>query len=659
MAFPDRGGKDPGFLDSLKQKQLSRIDLVSREYGMGFFIYKDCLGTVIFLQGMISEETVDEIRRSSDLVSIAGEYTRLEKKGNSYLGLCPFHSEKTPSFSVSPEKQLFYCFGCAASGNVFSFIMKIENLTFPEAARHLARRAGLRITEGSSPGRREGDLKEKLLLLNELAARFYASCLKGTADGERANRYLQERGINAQSGESFKLGYAPRGWDSFMELARKKGFPAELLMKAGLVSSREGGFFDRFRHRLIFPIFDIKGRVVGFGGRALEEGQFAGPKYLNSPETPVFDKGSILYGMHLAREQIRRLKTAVVVEGYTDVISAHQAGLNNVVASLGTSLTAGQARQLRLQAETVIIAYDADAAGQAAAWRGLKVLREAGCRVKVAELPAQTDPDSLIRTQGAAVFAELLDRAVLLVDYQLKRVRDQLDISSEEGRLDYLAAVLPVLQAIPNLMEQEIYIKKVAEELGLAENSLRTEMKRFSRSAGTKTGSVYNLYIKDQTKYNYVKISPAEKMLLALMLKDGRIAGLTRQQLGGDDFENLFIRQVVELIWRLSSSGARITGQGIIDYFSDPGIHKLITEAAIDRSLTGLSPEMMARMAGDCIRNLINRKLDRRREALHKELRLMEKQGLSEEARSLLQQNWPKLGKLEKGPYRSGEGEGF
>ena len=607
----------------------------------------------------IPEETVDEIRQRADIVSLVGEYITLEKKGRNMVGLCPFHGEKTPSFTVSPEKQLFHCFGCGASGNIFSFVMKLENMSFPEAARFLAQRSGIKIPE-RRPERGSGDgLKEQIFALNQLAASFYAYHLRESAAGKKAAQYLRERGITAPSSELFMLGYAPPGWENFSGFAREKDFKPELLLKSGLVSPREGkeGFYDRFRHRLIFPIFNLSGKISGFGGRALDEGEKTGPKYLNSPETAVFEKGAVLYGLHLAREQIRREKKAVVVEGYTDVISAFQCGLKNVVASLGTALTAAQARLLRAQAEKVVIAYDADRAGEAAAWRGLKILSDAGCLVQVADLPAGSDPDSLIREKGADVFRELVQNARPLVEHQLDTLKKRCDPASEEGRLHYMTEAVSLLGSLSSLVEQDFYLKRMAEELGISEAALRGELRR----KRGKPGVVHNLSLKDQTNnINQIKVNRAEKMLVSLMIQGEGLSGLARSELQPEDLESEPVRQVVEVIWNLESAGDPVSGEGLINLFKDTNIHTLITGAATDPSLQDLPRETMERMTRDCIHKIKENKLARRQQLGQQRLKEkdMEKQ-LDEQAKNLLREQQETIQRIKCSPYRSGGGEDF
>ncbi len=609
------------------------------------------------LQG-IPEAIIDEIRQRTDLVSLVEEYLTLEKRGKNMVGLCPFHSEKTPSFSVSPEKQLFYCFGCGASGNVFSFIMKMDNLSFTEAARMLARRAGVKIPEPKAANRKQDLLREQIYALNRLALHFFCSCLKEPAMGKVAAQYLQDRGIDQSSIELFKLGYAPGGWDNFTRFALSKGYSEELLLQAGLVLTRDksGGVYDRFRHRVIFPIFHINGKVVGFGGRALQEGKQSGPKYLNSPETVVFQKGTVLYGLHLAREAIRRENEAIMVEGYTDVIAAHQAGVKNVIASQGTALTPAQARLLRSQANTVTIAYDADSAGEAATWRGLKILKDAGCTVKVAVLPAGSDPDSLIREKGAEEFLKIIRSAAPLVEYQLSRLKERNRVDQAEGRLRYMSEALALLRQINNLVERDYYLKQVAEEIGVSEEALRGELKKYPG----KGNDVNNLVLKDQTNNNnQIRINAAEKLLLSLIIQYEELATRLQDELNIDDLEHPVARQVLEEILKIKEAGLTLTEEGLIDRFSDPQAHALIVAAATEPSLQDLPWETIEKMAADCITRIKERMQERQWQEIQAKIKAMEKQGLEEQARNLLREKLQMIVKAGRSPYRSGGGENF
>lgn len=612
---------------------------------------------VFVLSQGIPEEIVDEIRQRTDLVSLVGEHLNLEKRGKNMVGLCPFHGEKTPSFTVSPEKQLFHCFGCGASGNVFSFIMKMENFSFPEAVRYLAGKAGVKIPEKESSKNPAGELKEKIFTVNELAACFFSYCLWEARAGGNAVEYLQKRGFNRRVSETFKIGYAPQGWDNLIRYARKKGVGEELLLKAGLVSKREGGgVYDRFRHRIIFPIFNLRGKVMGFGGRSLEESSRSGPKYLNSPETPVFHKGSALYGLHLARDQIRRERSAIVVEGYTDVITAHIAGLKNVVASLGTSLTQSQGRLLRSQAEKVVIAYDADSAGEAATLRGMRILKGLGCMVEVAEMPPGSDPDSMIREGDAASFIDLTRNATPLLDYQLEKSKKGLDITLPQERLQYMKEALAVLSQVRDLIERDIYLKRLSEEIGVSEEALRGEIKKYSH----KVAGNNNMALNDQTNNNINnRINPAEKLLVSIIMQGQGFASLVEDEMELDDIENEMVRKVTEEACKLEAAGGIVSPDKIIDHFKEEHVQAFISGAATEPSIQGLSKEMMQRMARDCIKKIKERKLARQRRELQDKLKAMERQGMGEQVRNLLRDQWQAIVKKGSGPYRSGGGEDF
>ncbi|MBS4022781.1 MAG: DNA primase [Dethiobacter sp.] len=429
------------------------------------------------MDGVLPPEFVDEVRNRIDLVNLVSEYLHLKKAGRNYQGLCPFHAEKTPSFSVSHEKQFFYCFGCGEGGNIFTFVMKMEGLSFPEAVRHLAGRAGMRLPESvNSPAEEQ---KKRLLSALKLAAGYYQKQLVHPEKGLAAREYIKKRGLGQEIVARFGLGFAPDAWDGLKSFLLSKKCGVQDLIKAGLLTENENNkTYDRFRSRVLFPIANQRGEVIAFGGRILGEGS---PKYLNSPETPLFDKSRNLYALHLARESIRREKKALIFEGYMDVLIAHQAGFTNSVATLGTSLTESQARMLRNQAEEVIIVYDADTAGQAATWRGLQVLRQAGCMVRVGRLPEGLDPDDYIRTRGAESFKqEILAKSLLLVDYQLAALALQYNLNKTDERIRFSEKVIDVLAAIDNAVEREDYLQKASSLLQVRPESLRTELKKAS-----------------------------------------------------------------------------------------------------------------------------------------------------------------------------------
>ena len=357
--------------------------------------------------GYIPGEVIEDVRSRFDIVEVVSSYIDLRKTGKNYVGFCPFHSEKNPSFTVSPEKQIFYCFGCQSGGNLFAFIMQMEGCSFPEAVRFLAQRSGINISPfPSSPAeRKERQLRETLLKMYSLAQKYYQDLLWKAPGGKEALNYLLKRGITKQTIMDFGLGYALHSWEGLTGELRKKGLDLKLAVKGGLVGEKPPGrFYDYFRGRLIFPIGDSQGRVVAFGGRILGQGE---PKYLNTPESPLFNKRRILYGLHRALPEVRKKKEALLVEGYMDVITLHQHGIKEALAPLGTALTETQFSLLRSRLDKIILAFDADTGGEIAALRGLELLKNEGCQVRVAQLPGG-DPADFVREHGEAFRKEIL-----------------------------------------------------------------------------------------------------------------------------------------------------------------------------------------------------------------------------------------------------------
>mgnify|MGYP001037428157 CR=1 FL=1 len=428
------------------------------------------------------EELVQEIRSRVDIVEVVGQYVHLRPSGRSLVGLCPFHAEKTPSFTVSPEKQFFHCFGCQTGGDVFAFLMKRTGMSFAEAVEQLAQRAGVDLTRLSqSPAEIERERKRRRLQeVNRLAAAFFREQLRVPA-GRVAREYLARRGVSNAMVERFQLGYAPTG-DLLGRFLAQAGVSPETAIEAGLLLPGRDGRppFPRFRERLMFPICDHAGRVIGFGGRLLADRQGA-PKYLNSPETPLFSKGRVLYGLHLARESARQAGTIIVVEGYMDCISLVQHGIGNVVASLGTAFTEAQAQGLARIAERVVIAFDADAAGEAAARRTLDILRAAGLRVAVMQMPPGQDPDDFVRARGAAAVERAIAQAVPLVEYKLNQVLTPGSHWHIEDKARAVQAALAVIAEVDSAVEQEGYMDMVAHRLGVSPETVRAEMSRLLR----------------------------------------------------------------------------------------------------------------------------------------------------------------------------------
>ena len=439
------------------------------------------------LSGRVPEDVVQQIARSADLVSLIGRYCKLKQRGKSLWGLCPFHKEKTPSFKVDPELGLYYCFGCKAAGNVFTFLREVEGLEFQEALQRLARDAGIDLSRYRTEGGPTHGEIERLREVTELATAFYAKCLHKASGAAQAREYLQRRRISEESVARWRLGYAPAGWDHLLELARSRGYDGRVLEAAGFAVPRtdRDGHYDRFRNRLMFPIRNRSGVSIGFGARALsDEDQ---PKYLNSPEGRLFSKGRCFYGFCEAREAIRSGKMAVIVEGYTDVIMAHQLGVEPVVAVLGTALTEDHARTLRALCERVILVFDADEAGQSSATRSIEVLLGEDLDVRVATLPPGEDPCEFLLDRGAEAFVARLDESEDFLEFRLRRAREAHDTATVTGRSRAFDELAELAITVGNEARRDMLIRSVAEELGLGIQSAMARVERLW-SQGRRTG---------------------------------------------------------------------------------------------------------------------------------------------------------------------------
>lgn len=504
------------------------------------------------------EDLVEEIKARVDIVEVIGEHVRLRKRGQNYVGLCPFHSENTPSFTVNQTKGMFYCFGCGVGGDVFTFLMKQEGLTFPEAVQKLAERAGIRWEErqeGESASllRRE---KERLYQINALAARFYHQLLWERPEGVRAREYLRERRVTAEAVKKFELGYAPDSSPSLVEYLRRQGFQAYEIARAGLSSSRyPEGTRDRFRGRLMFPIKDTAGRVIGFGGRALDD---SSPKYLNTPETLLFQKGRHLYGLHLAIPGIRRQNRALVVEGYMDAIAAWQHGLDNVVATLGTALTLDQARELKRYTSEVVIAYDADEAGRTATLRNLSILSGTGLKVRVLRLPVGKDPDEFLKARGGPEFQKLIDEAQPWLLYLLEQTLSAHDLTQPEGCAAAINEVVPYLAELDSAVEREAYIRLLSRRTGQTETAIYEEIQKF-RSKQDNRGK--SRYTRDSSsKPVKMAFSGPEVFLLAAYLAQAEVAAYIDKTLGTDFWQLAPARAIAAMAQELRKANPHLAG---------------------------------------------------------------------------------------------------
>ncbi|HHX77239.1 MAG TPA: DNA primase [Firmicutes bacterium] len=609
------------------------------------------------MTALIPEETIEEIRRSLNIVNVVSEYVVLKRTGRNYVGLCPFHQEKTPSFMVSHEKQIYHCFGCGQGGNVISFLMEIEKTTFPEAVKILAEKAGIRLPEKTLSFAGQEQTKEKDILFKvvKLAAAYYEYVLFNSSAGMQALNYLKSRNIKEETARRFKLGFAPDSWEALLKFMKKRDITEEILLKAGLVTlnSDKNGYYDRFRKRLIFPIADRKGRIVGFGGRVLGASE---PKYLNSPQTYIFDKSRLLYGLHLAGNAIRKEGYALVFEGYMDVITAAQAGIKNAVASMGTALSFEQARQLRLLGKDVVISYDPDTAGQVATLRGLKILKKAGCNVKVAELPEGMDPDAYIKNKGPENFKkEIIGASLPLVEYQLKKIKENYNLQKAQDKASFLRDSLEVLSEIEDILERESYTRKIEEELELTGGALRQELKK-ARRRKIATDNTNNLAEKGKNRSISAGffIDPgevAERKLISLVLANPLLLGYLKGKLKGEDFNNSVYGALFSELLYLFENGKHIDIGAFINSKRDNKVQSLLAELYFEEEE---EEELQKKIVEDCIKKIFITNIGNKKKNIEAQMQEIESKKENQEINSLLQE-WQRLRKLED-LFRFGEG---
>lgn len=465
---------------------------------------------------MIPDDKVREVRERAAILDVVSDYVGLKKSGVNYLGLCPFHTEKTPSFNVNPVKGIYHCFGCGVGGDVVSFVMRIEGLTFPEAVRFLARRVGVEIPDRplTTTEKRLVDERELLIELHEIAARFYEKVLLKEAAGEPCRHYLKKRGVDGETARAYRLGFAPDAWDALARYLEEKKVPLEAAEKVGLIRRRErGGYYDGFRNRLLFPIADIHGRPIGFGGRVLDDSL---PKYLNSPESSVYRKSEVLFGLNMAKQAIREKGEAFIVEGYFDHLALFRSGVRNVVATCGTALTAGHLKALRRFAGKAYILFDADSAGKKATLRAMEIFLEENFPAHVVQMPTGEDPDTYLGKYGVNPFLNLVAGALPVFEFFFRDICRQTDIGSVEGKVAVLGEVAPRLRKIADDVERDLYVREIARYLAIEENDVRRKMGRAPLSPSASSHG------RERRKGN---VGP-EEMLLSLM---GKYPDVARQ----------------------------------------------------------------------------------------------------------------------------------
>lgn len=560
---------------------------------------------------MIPEAILDQILDRVDIVDVIGARVTLRRAGRSFKANCPFHNEKSPSFIVNPEKQIFRCFGCGVGGNVFTFLMKFEKKDFREAVELLAGQIGIEI-----PDDRQIDpkLKEKISLFakaHQLAADYYHRSLLERPDAVGARQYLEKRAVSRQAIDDFRIGFAPDSWDA-LQVALRGAIDEKMLERAGLVLPRKdaSGFYDRFRNRIIFPIVDTKGMTVAFGGRVMDDST---PKYLNSPETEMYVKGRHLYGLFQGRQAIREKDSAVVVEGYLDVVACHAAGFRHTVASLGTALTREQARLIRRYTPNVILLYDADRAGESATLRGLEIFLEEEMEVRIAELPPGHDPDSFIRDEGPAKFSKALETAKNLFEYKLALLKTQVDASTLEGKIKIGNDLVSLFAKIKNEIARSAWTRALSQDLGISEEALTSEMKKAQKPAQPKPSQ----RLADPVAVSSAALTPLERLMIGLLLGSPELVKVAGQTLTLEDIENGTARKVWSELIEREKSGRGVGVSQVLNAFeSDEEATRLISEASAETE--ALIEREKAFL--DCVKRLREMRLKRRKEELGRAL---------------------------------------
>ncbi len=515
-----------------------------------------------------SDELVEEIRSGNDIVDVISGYVRLTKKGSTYFGLCPFHNEKTPSFSVSPNKQMYYCFGCGAGGNVITFLMEYENYTFPEALEVLANRIGIELPkqEMTAEQRKASDKRARLLEVNKEAAKYFYTLLRSER-GTRAHEYFRNRGLSEETIKKFGLGYSDKYSDDLYRYLRSKGYEDELLKDSGLISIDEKrGGHDKFWNRAMFPIMDVRGKVIGFGGRVMGDGE---PKYLNSPETMIFDKSRNLYGLNLARTT--KKNQILLCEGYMDVIALHQAGFDNAVAALGTAFTVGHANLLRRYTKEVYLTFDSDGAGIRAAKRAIPILKEAGITAKVINMQPYKDPDEFIKALGAEAYEERIKNAESSFMFEIRIMEEDYDLKDPEGKAAFYNEIAKQLLQFSEELEREVYIEAVAGKYGMGFENLR----KLVNKLGTQPELARQ--VRQQQKGTMPKekrkkedgMKQSQKLLLTWLIEEPGLYQRIREYIHPEDFTEEIYRKAAEILFRQYEEEGKPNPAQIVSLFGE------------------------------------------------------------------------------------------
>jgi DNA primase len=539
----------------------------------------------------IPEDKIEEIRSSVDIVDYINQFVPLKRVGKNYVGLCPFHAEKTPSFTISPDKQLYHCFGCGAGGNLFNFVMQYEKVSFFEAVKKVAEYAGIEIPKPEKKERWIETEFEELYEANRFAYEFFVRSLLKTWEGKSAIEYLYKRGINDASIKNFGIGYSPNQWDALVQYAIKYNFPLESLEKAGLIVKRDdGGYYDRFKDRIMFPIFSVSGRIIAFGGRRLKDDENI-PKYINSPETKIYVKSKVLYGLYQAKDAIRKKEYAILVEGYMDCISLFQAGIENVVASGGTALTDDQVRLISNYTRTIYFLYDADSAGARAMLRGIDIILAHGLDVYIVKLPEGEDPDSFIRKNPVSEFEKLIEKAVNFIDFKASTYQQLGKFDDPNVKSKAIRSLVESISKIPDELKRSVFIREISAKYKLPERVLAQELEKIilkEKKTSTKEEPEAQAEIPELTKFK--SIPAEEKDLAKILLEADKFAlKFVFNYVREDDITNEYVKVIYQNVFRMLNQASeageykRLNIHEFIHKFDDDKFRSFVTNIALSK----------------------------------------------------------------------------
>ena len=528
---------------------------------------------------LIPEDILERIRDATDIADIVGEHVQLVKKGRNLFGLCPFHNENSPSFSVSPERQIYHCFGCGAGGNVFKFIQEVDRVSFVEAVAFLAQRASISLPQQDTQTRAYSEAADEIYRANDLAKKYYHHMLLNDSVGQKALAYLRDRRLSDETIERFELGYAPAEWDGLIKVAGRRGLSPHALERAGLALQRQSGngHYDRFRDRATFTITNLSNRTIGFGARALQTDQE--PKYLNSPETAIYHKGQVLYGLSHTRDVIRRRDTVIVVEGYMDLLSLVQAGIEYVVATSGTALTEDHCRALARYAHRIVLLFDGDAAGSNAAMRGVEIALGSGADARIVSLPSEHDPDTFVQTEGKDALLELAENGQSALDFYLNQMSKQHDLNSVQGKSQAVETLKPLLARLRDAVRRDLMMREVAQRLSVDEGALRQEMhqvvqkqRRTNRSPSA---------VPPKTENQIPEPPRREREFIGLLLHFPQYIRAAADELDIEGLESTASRTLLQALYDHFPNADSIDLSLLIDHVQEESLGRLVSECAM------------------------------------------------------------------------------